>query len=229
MEKRFSRCAGEGLIPTLAARDGEEALLPFTGEGARRADEGARAQRSVLLMLPGRARAARCARALIRRCAPPSPAAQEKGWVPTLATRHGTEEALLPFTGEGARRADEGARAERRVPLILAWEGQQQLAALAPSSGAARHLLPLRRRRADPEPRGESWEGSPSPAAHKKGSFRTERQGPDGEALSLGRRDVACRFACPCPPPANGGRPTPLPRERPAPRPRPPSSRATDP
>src|SRR5690606_15131801 len=31
----------------------EEALLPFTGEGARRADEGARAQRSVLLLLPG--------------------------------------------------------------------------------------------------------------------------------------------------------------------------------
>src|SRR5690606_34795076 len=83
MEKRFSRCAGEGLIPTLAARDGEEALLPFTGEGARRADEGARAQRRVLLMLPGRARAARCARALIRRCAPPSPAAQEKGWFRT--------------------------------------------------------------------------------------------------------------------------------------------------
>src|SRR5690606_15901065 len=67
--KPFSRCAGEGLIPNLAARDGEEALLPFTGEGARRADEGARAQRSVLLMLSGRARAARFARALIRRCA----------------------------------------------------------------------------------------------------------------------------------------------------------------
>src|SRR5690606_2629428 len=75
----FSRCAGEGLIPNLAARVGKEALLPFTGEGARRADEGARAQRRVLLMLPGRARAARCARALIRRCAPPSPAAREKG------------------------------------------------------------------------------------------------------------------------------------------------------
>src|SRR5690606_10408806 len=99
--KPFSRCAGEGLIPNLAARDGKEALLPFTGEGARRADEGARAQRS--------------------------------------------------------------------VPLILAWEGQQQLAALAPSSGAARHLLPLRRRRADPEPCGESWEGSPSPASQEKG------------------------------------------------------------
>src|SRR5690606_3235995 len=62
----------------------EEALLPFTGEGARRADEGARAQRSVLLMLPGRARAARFARALIRRCAPPSPAAQEKGCFRTV-------------------------------------------------------------------------------------------------------------------------------------------------
>src|SRR5690606_26166414 len=75
----FSRCAGEGLIPNLAARVGKEALLPFTGEGARRADEGARAQRSVPLMLPGRATAARFARALIRRCAPPSPASQEKG------------------------------------------------------------------------------------------------------------------------------------------------------
>src|SRR5690606_6668979 len=95
---------------------GEEALLPFTGEGARRADEGARAQRSVLLMLPGRARAARFARALIRRCAPPSPAAQEKGWFRTL----------LPVTGKEV-------------------------------------LFPLRRRRADPDPCGESWEGSPSP------------------------------------------------------------------
>src|SRR5690606_15476033 len=108
--KPFSRYAGEGLIPNLAARDGEEALLPFTGEGARRADEGARAQRSVLLMLPGRARAARFARALIRRFAPPSPASQEKGCFRTV--RQGPDgEALLPFTGEGARRADEGARA----------------------------------------------------------------------------------------------------------------------
>ena len=86
----FSRCAGEGLIPTLAAKDGKEALLPFTGEGARRADEGARAQRSVLLMLPGRARAARFARALIRRFAPPSPAAQEKGCFRTV--RQGSDE-----------------------------------------------------------------------------------------------------------------------------------------
>src|SRR5690606_30307069 len=42
----FSRFAGEGLIPNLSARVGKEALLPFTGEGARRADEGARAQRA---------------------------------------------------------------------------------------------------------------------------------------------------------------------------------------
>src|SRR5690606_8283712 len=33
----FSRFAGEGLVPNLAARVGKEALLPFTGEGARRA------------------------------------------------------------------------------------------------------------------------------------------------------------------------------------------------
>src|SRR3546814_114762 len=41
-------------------------------------------------------------------------------------------QALLPFTGEGARRADEGARAQRSVPSL--------------SRGQA--LLPLRRRRA---------------------------------------------------------------------------------
>src|SRR5690606_24099090 len=71
----------------------------------------------------------------------PSPASQEKGWF--RMERQGPDgEALLPFTGEGARRADEGARAQRSVPLIFAWEAQQQLAALAPSSGAARHLLP---------------------------------------------------------------------------------------
>src|SRR5690606_8872197 len=94
----------------------DEALLPFTGEGARRADEGARAQRRVLLMLPGRARAARFARALIRRFAPPSPASQEKGCF----------------------------RTERQGP-----------------DGEA--LFPLRRRRADPDPCGERWGGSPSP------------------------------------------------------------------
>src|SRR3546814_13179940 len=46
----FSRFAGEGL-PCTARHGGilKAALLPFTGEGARRADEGARAQRSVLL------------------------------------------------------------------------------------------------------------------------------------------------------------------------------------
>jgi hypothetical protein len=74
--------AGEGMVQA-APHSGREALLPFTGEGARRADEGARAQRSGFLASApgaGRARAARCARALIRRCAPPSPAAQEKGW-----------------------------------------------------------------------------------------------------------------------------------------------------
>src|SRR5690606_38560740 len=108
----------KGWVPTLAARDGEEALLPFTGEDARRADEGARAQRSVLLMLPGRARAARFARALIRRCAPPSPASQEKGWVPTLAAGHG-EGSPSPVYGRRCpeslpprkRGADEGASA----------------------------------------------------------------------------------------------------------------------
>src|SRR5690606_30321526 len=51
----------------------------------RGADEGARAQRSVLLIFVWEgATAARFARALIRRFAPPSPAAQEKGWFRTL-------------------------------------------------------------------------------------------------------------------------------------------------
>src|SRR5690606_36530211 len=118
LRKPFSRYAGEGLIPNLAARVGKEALLPFTGEGARRPDEGARAERRVPLVLPGRARAARCARALILRFAPPSPAAQEKGCFRTV--RQGPDgEALLPFTGEGARRADEGTRAQRSLLLML--------------------------------------------------------------------------------------------------------------
>src|SRR5690606_21076455 len=114
----FSRFAGEGLIPNLAARVGKEALLPFTGEGARRADEGARAQRSVPLMLPGRSKSS----SLRSR---PHPALRAtfsrfagEGLIPNLAARDG-KEALLPFTGEGARRADEGARAQRRVPLML--------------------------------------------------------------------------------------------------------------
>src|SRR3546814_7476101 len=58
------------------------ALLPHAGEGARRADEGARAQRRAafdLIRRRGRAGAARFARALIRRFAPPSPASREKG------------------------------------------------------------------------------------------------------------------------------------------------------
>src|SRR5690606_29267659 len=167
--KPFSRCAGEGLIPTLAAKDGKEALLPFTGEGARRADEGARAERSVLLifawegqqqlaslapssgaarhLLPLRRRRAlsgRCGRDLTDEPLPPFTG---EGPIPLLAASDG-KEALLSISGEGARRADEGARAQRSVPLIFAWERQEQLAALAPSSGASRHLLPLRRRRA---------------------------------------------------------------------------------
>src|SRR3546814_10575352 len=38
----FSRCAGEGLSVMPRDEIGLEALLPFTGEGARRADEGDR-------------------------------------------------------------------------------------------------------------------------------------------------------------------------------------------
>src|SRR3546814_15410705 len=58
------------------------ALLPHAGEGARRADEGARAQRRAafdLIRRRGRAGAARFARALIRRFAPPPPAPHAEG------------------------------------------------------------------------------------------------------------------------------------------------------
>src|SRR5690606_13119632 len=144
----FSRFAGEGLIPNLAARDGEEALLPFTGEGARRAcprESGGRRRGrersgSVRLMLSGRAGAARFARALIRRFAPPSPASQAKGWVRTQRQKPDGE-ALLPLAGEGARRADEGARAQRSVLLMLPGR-----------AGAARSARALIRRYAPPSP-----------------------------------------------------------------------------
>src|SRR3546814_14553082 len=49
------------------------------------------------------------------------------------------------FTGEGARRADEGARAKRSAAfdVCLCWiQEQEQLAALALSSGDSRDLLP---------------------------------------------------------------------------------------
>src|SRR3546814_4177739 len=71
---------------------GNAALLPFTGEGARRAcpREGGgrmrareRSEALLLTMADGRgrkAKAARCARALTRRFSPPSPASQETGW-----------------------------------------------------------------------------------------------------------------------------------------------------
>src|SRR3546814_14758657 len=58
------------------------ALLPHAAEGARRADEGARAQRRAafdLIRRRGRARAARFARAPLRPFAPPSPTEQAKG------------------------------------------------------------------------------------------------------------------------------------------------------
>src|SRR3546814_1293134 len=47
------RCGGEGLVQV--ARRELQALLPFTGEGARRADEGARAQLSVPSLSRGQA------------------------------------------------------------------------------------------------------------------------------------------------------------------------------
>src|SRR5690606_18119653 len=170
----FSCCAGEGLDQMVSQIGVQPSLLPFTGEGARRADEGARAQRSVLLTFaPGarKATATRCARALIRRFAPPSPAPQEKGWF--RKARQGPDgEALLPFTGEGARRADEGARAQRSVLLTFAPGARKATAArcaralirrCAPPSPASQEkgwtgrrrklgeaLLPLRRRRAGP-------------------------------------------------------------------------------
>src|SRR3546814_8251947 len=50
--------------------------------------------------------------------------------------------ALLPFTGEGARRGDEGARAQRSAAFDFASGGREQvrLASLAPSSGARTHI-----------------------------------------------------------------------------------------
>src|SRR3546814_4050426 len=83
----FSRCAGEGLVFAaqekagfrVVRRGGDVALLPFTGEGARRADEGSERSEPAFRSSPKTPRAARYARALIRRCAPPSPASQETG------------------------------------------------------------------------------------------------------------------------------------------------------
>src|SRR3546814_2782604 len=50
----------------------------------------------------------------------------------------------LPPAGEGARRADEGARAQRSVLLVFLTGAQGQRAArpARPSSDASRHLLP---------------------------------------------------------------------------------------
>src|SRR3546814_16168563 len=51
---------------------------------------------------------------------------------------------LLPPAGEGARRADGGARAQRSVLLVFLTGAQGQRAARSarPSSDASRHLLP---------------------------------------------------------------------------------------
>src|SRR5690606_29833219 len=161
--------AKEALLPLRRRRAGsrpsrrdmaKEALLPFTGEGARRADEGARAQRSVLLMLPGRATAARFARALIRRCAPPSPAAQEKGWVPTLAARHGEgspSPVLREKVPEGRMR---GASAAKRAfdlsrnPGASSLRSRPHPALRATFSRCAGEGL-------GPDPRGETWRRKP--------------------------------------------------------------------
>src|SRR5690606_34079122 len=103
--------------PECAPRWCMKALLPFTGEGARRADERARAQRCAAFDVACRgsegkssslrSRPHRALRATFSRFA-------GEGLIPNLAARDG-EEALLPFTGEGARRADEGARARRKA------------------------------------------------------------------------------------------------------------------
>src|SRR3546814_9386659 len=69
---------------------------------------------------------------------------------PPISTRTDT---LFPYTTlfrspfsrlrEKVPKADEGARAKRSVPLTWPFQREQeQLAALAPSSGASRHLLP---------------------------------------------------------------------------------------
>src|SRR5690606_11027183 len=104
-----------------------------------------RSEALLLTLLPGglgKVTAARFARTLIRCCAPPSPASQEKG-CPRLRRRRAVfgfagerldppaqrgrlAVALLPFTGEGARRADEGTRAQRSAAFDFAagWLGK---------------------------------------------------------------------------------------------------------
>src|SRR3546814_11463584 len=76
---------GEGLVFAaqekagfrVVRRGGDVALLPFTGEGARRADEGSERSEPAFRPSPKTPRAARYARALIR-CRPrPSPTSQE--------------------------------------------------------------------------------------------------------------------------------------------------------
>src|SRR5690606_27926134 len=91
--------------------------------GRMRARERSEALLLTLLFGVRRARAARFARALIRRCAPPSPAAQEKGWIHW----RGKAWRRKPFSrsrekvpGEPAPAkagADEDARAKRSVPF----------------------------------------------------------------------------------------------------------------
>src|SRR3546814_8851738 len=76
---------GEGLVFAaqekagfrVVRRGGDVALLPFPGEGARRADEGRERSEPAFRSSPTTPRAARYARALIRGCAPPSPAARK--------------------------------------------------------------------------------------------------------------------------------------------------------
>src|SRR3546814_20696053 len=50
--------------------------------------------------------------------------------------------ALLPFTGEAARRADEGPRAQRSAAFDFASGGSEQVrhASIAPSSGARTNI-----------------------------------------------------------------------------------------
>src|SRR3546814_17166620 len=84
--------------------------------------------------------------------------------LPPRSTRTDT---LFPYptlfrsTGEGARRADEGARAQRSAPLILRSDFFEALASLAPSSVAPRHLLPQAGEGLLPTDQAASATGSP--------------------------------------------------------------------
>src|SRR3546814_17948067 len=80
------------------------------------------------------------------------------------------------FRSEGARRADEGARAQRSAPLILRSDFFEALASLAPSSVAPRHLLPQAGEGLLPTDQAASATGSPIAACAPASASRRDRK-----------------------------------------------------